>query len=105
MTTTSTTSTTSDNDELECRIIERGAGLGAVRRGCYVAGDGRLYRVERANGTIHTDDPRGNYLLAVVVEVDWDACDEADIVQAQVGIGCDDDDTDDNDDNDNDRDD
>ena len=83
------------DDGLACRIIEQGAGLAAVRRGCYVAGDGRLYRVERANGTIHTDDRRGNYLLAIVVEVEWDACDEAAIVQAKVAIGTDYDDIDD----------
>ena len=94
--------TDDDDAEIACRIIEQGAGLAAVRRGCYVAGDGRLYRVERASGTIHTDDSRGNYLLAEVVEVEWD---EQDVVQAKVAIGDDDDDIDDDDDDDDDIDD
>ena len=72
--------------EIACRILEQGAGLGSVRRGCYVAGSGCLYRVEQTYSGIHTDGRRGNYLRAEVVEVDWDACDEAAIVQARVAL-------------------
>jgi hypothetical protein len=62
------------------KLIERGNGL--PRRGdyCYDS-EHRLWRVldgDGTGGTIHTDDPRGNYVLGRVEEADYDDCPEGD---------------------------
>ena len=82
-----------EEDGVEARIIEQGAGLAGVRVGAYVSGGGSLYRVARVNGTIHTNDSRGNYLIARVVEIGWQ--DEPDEPILQVGAAVDGNDGDD----------
>ena len=86
-----------DDDGRACRIIERGGGFAGVVVGAIVPGGDHLYRIARVYSGIRTDDPRGNYLLAEVVEVDWSATDDDEPVKASVAFTASDEDDDDND--------
>jgi hypothetical protein len=56
------------------RVIEQGNGFGAVIVGAevYDSEAGDLLTVVQVMGTIHTDDPRGNYIHAQCEQADRD---------------------------------
>lgn len=55
------------------KVIEQGNGWTGVRSGAELFDGDDLLRVVSVGSRIHTDHPRGNYIMATVVPADRDA--------------------------------
>lgn len=70
---------------MKARITEQGNGFPDV--GDYCTDGDSLYRVLSTESAIHTENsPRGNWITARVVAVDWSACSEAEQHSATVEL-------------------